>query len=190
MAHIPESSIGAYVYAFNIAIQPLRLISSNVPVVLFPGLSHLSFDLGKQVRATLRAMRLLTLITVPVCIVQILLTPPLFRLILPPAWEEAVLPCQLLTIGLMFNAGCWPAVSLLNGARTVPRAIVCHNCGDCAVLDHGGYGALVASWIVSVAFVVGLFHMINGPFLHWVALRREAPAAASLLRWVLRWWQD
>jgi O-antigen/teichoic acid export membrane protein len=175
IAHVAESSIGAYVYAFNIAIQPLRLISSNVPVVLFPGLSHLSADRDKQVRATLRAMRLLTLVTMPVCMLQVLMAPALFRLILPPTWAEAVLPCQILTVGLMFNAACWPAMSLMLAQGrfheqlmlTVGSTILFVTLLATAILWHPS--------IISVALAVALFHIIFSPFAHWIAVRRDAP---------------
>ena len=57
LAKIPDASIGAYVFGYNIAMQPLRVFALNVPIVLFPGLSHMSLEPARQVSAALRAMR-------------------------------------------------------------------------------------------------------------------------------------
>ena len=54
LARLPDAAIGTYVFAFSVAVQSLRLLSSSVMVVLFPGLSQLASDPDKQVRAALR----------------------------------------------------------------------------------------------------------------------------------------
>jgi PST family polysaccharide transporter len=113
LAGLSSELIGTYGFAHGVAVQALRLLSGNVSIVLFPGLSHLALDPAKQVRAALRATRLLTLVVVPFCVLQILLSPSAFRLFLPPRWADAVLPCQIMTLGLMFNAVVWPANSLM-----------------------------------------------------------------------------
>ena len=50
-------------------------------------------------------MRLLMLVGVPFCLLQVVMIEPAFRLAqLLPKWNDAILPCQILTIGLMVNA--------------------------------------------------------------------------------------
>jgi O-antigen/teichoic acid export membrane protein len=172
LAGIADASIGAYVFAFNIAVQPLRL---NMPMVLFPGLSHLSSEPAKQVSAALRAMRLVALTMVPICMLQILLAGPIFRLVFPPRWQEAVLPCQILTLGLMINALCWPGVSLLR-AQGRFRAQMWANCAAAIV-----FAAIMATAIstrpsiIAIAIGVCIFHCLFNPFLHWLATHKYAP---------------
>ncbi len=175
VAGLSDATIGAYVFAFNIAIQPLRLISGNVPVVLFPGLSHLSLEPEKQVRAMLRAMRLLTLVTVPVCLLQIVLAEPIFRLVFPPRWLDAVLPCQILTIGLMVNAAAWPATSLLLAQGRFREQLWITAGGTLVLVAILGGVTWVYASIVSVAIGVALFHSLYSPLLHWFATRHHAP---------------
>ncbi len=175
LAGLSDATIGAYVFAFNIALQPLRLLSGNIPLVLFPGLSHLSLEPTKQVQAALRAMRLLTLVTVPVCLLQVLLAGPLFRVVFPPRWLDAVLPCQILTLGLMINAACWPAASLLLAqgrfreqlSLTAGSAIVFVGILTEIVLSHPS--------IVSIAIGVAVFHCFYSPAIHWLATHNYAP---------------
>jgi len=177
---LSDSAIGTYFFAFSIAVQPLRLISSNVPVVLFPGLSHLSQDPEKQVRATLKAMRLLMLVTVPVCFLQVLLAEPLFHLVFGSLWNDAILPCQLLTIGLMINAACWPAVSLMLAQGRFREQFVITVLIAILLIAMLGMVVWLMPSIVTVAMTVTLFHFIVSPFLHWMAVRNVAPRGSYL----------
>jgi PST family polysaccharide transporter len=180
LAGFSDAQIGVYVFAFNIAIQPLRLVSGNVPVVLFPGLSHLALDPQKQVRAALRAMRLLTLVTVPFCLLQIVLTEPLFRLILPPRWMDSVLPCQMLTLGLMFNATAWPAASLMMAQGRFREYLWVNVIGALVFVVILGSVIWFCPGIVSVAAAVAVWHFLNSPYLHWAATRHHAPRGSYI----------
>jgi O-antigen/teichoic acid export membrane protein len=180
IAGLSEAEIGVYFFAFNIAIQPLRLISSNVPVVLFPGLSHLANEPEKQARAALRAMRLLMLVTVPVCMLQILLAKPLFRLACPPEWLDSVLPCQILTVGLMINAAAWPAHSLLLAQGRFREQLWIAAIGTVIFLLILAVAVLDFPGIISVAIAVAVFHLIYSPLLHWCAVRQDVPRGSFL----------
>lgn len=180
LAGLSEAKIGLYLFAFNIAIQPLRLISSNVPVVLFPGLSHLANEPAKQARAALRALRLLMLVTVPVCMLQILTAEPLFRLACPPEWLESVLPCQILTVGLMINAACWPASSLLLAQGRFREQLAVAATGTVIFLLILAAAILKYPSIISVAVAVGVFHLIYSPMVHWCAVRQDVPRGSYL----------
>lgn len=166
-----EAAIGTYVFAFNIALQPLQLLSGGIPVVLFPSLSHLTLEPEKQVRATLRAMRLLTLVTIPFCLLQILMSEPIFRLAFPARWLDAVLPCQLLTLGLMFNATAWPSHSLMLAQGRFHEQFLVALIGTVVFVLILGCVMWLHPSIVSVAAGVAIWHCINSPYLHWAATR-------------------
>jgi O-antigen/teichoic acid export membrane protein len=167
-----EAAIGTYVFAFNIALQPLQLLSSGVPIVLFPSLSHLTLEPEKQIRATLRAMRLLAMVIVPFCLLQILMAEPIFRLVFPPRWLDAVLPCQLLTLGLMFNATSWPSNSLMLAQGRFHEQFWITVIGMLGFLFILSCVMWLHPSIVSVAAGVAVWHCINSPYLHWAATRR------------------
>lgn len=180
IAGLSDAEIGVYMFAFNIAIQPLRLISSNVPVVLFPGLSHLANEPEKQARAALRAMRLLMMVTAPVCMLQILTAEPLFRLACPPEWLESVLPCQILTVGLMINAAAWPANSLLLAQGRFREQLAVALIGTVVFLLILSAAILDRPSIISVAVAVTVFHAFYSPLVHWRAVRRYVPRGSFL----------
>jgi O-antigen/teichoic acid export membrane protein len=174
----PEAAIGTYTFAFSIAIQPSRLLSGSVPAVLFPSLSQMSLAPEKQVRATLRAMRLLTLVTIPFCLLQILLTLPLFRLAFPPRWLDAVLPCQILTLGLMINATSWPTHSLMLSQGRYRELLWLTSIAAIAFAAMLAAAVWIDPSIVSVAVAVALWHMFHSPLIHWAATRHFAPAGS------------
>jgi PST family polysaccharide transporter len=169
---LAEASIGAYVFAFNIAVQPLRL---NLPMVLFPSLSHLSSEPAKQVTAALRAMRLVALTIVPVCMLQILFARPIFHLVFPPKWQESILPCQILTLGLMINALCWPGVSLLRAQGRFRTQLLANFSAAIVFMVIMYISISVRATIISVATGVCIFHCLYNPFLHWLATHKYAP---------------
>ncbi|MGD9635958.1 MAG: oligosaccharide flippase family protein [Pirellulales bacterium] len=175
LARLPESAIGIYWFAFSVAVQSLRLISGSVMTVLFPGLSHLSLEPEKQTRAALRAMRLLVLVCVPFCLLQTVITAPAFRLLLPAKWTDAILPCQILTIGLMVNAACWPAASLMN-AQGRFRLQLWFTFATSLLLAAMLAGAL---WyrrsVLSVAWTMTLWHCLYSPLFHTTAFGQRAP---------------
>ncbi len=181
LAGFPDTVIGTYVFAFNIAIQPLRLLSGGVPAVLFPSLSQLMLDPEKQVRAALRAMRLLTMVTVPFCLLQIVVAEPLFRLIFPPRWLDAVLPCQILTIGLTLNATSWPAHSLMMAQGRFRELFGITVLAALAFLAMLSGAIWLHPSILSVAIGVAIWHMFHSPTIHWAATRHRARRGSYLI---------
>ena len=117
LAGVSEASIGVYYFAYRLSTQSFMLIANSVPMVLFPSLSQLVLDPGKQLRGTIRASRLLAVVAIPFCLLQILLAERVIHLVCPPRWLEAVVPLQILTVGIMVNAPAWPSNSLLMAQR-------------------------------------------------------------------------
>lgn len=169
LAGFTDILIGTYVFAFSVAVQPLRLLSSNIPVVLFPSLSHLSLDREKQVRAALRAMRLMALLIVPFCVLQIVVTEPAFRVLFPSRWLDAVLPCQILTFGMMVNSFCSPANSLMM-AQGRFRELMLFAIAGSLLLVAILWGVMwLAPSIVGVAAAIAFWNCLHSPGLHILA---------------------
>lgn len=175
LARIPEASIGAYVFAYSIAIQAFRLLAASAESVLFPSFTKLELNPALQLRSTFRATRLLALITVPLCALQILLARPLFNLFLPPRWLEAIPALQILSLGVMINVPSWPAGSLMMAQRRF---------GDFfrASLRYGliFFATVIAAvWmhrsIEAVAVAVLLVYVWGSPYAYWVGVGPQQP---------------
>jgi PST family polysaccharide transporter len=174
LANIPDASIGIYFVAYKLSTQTFLLLASSVPTVLFPSLSKLSLDPELQLRSTRRATRLLALVTIPFCLLQMLLAGPVIRLACPPGWADAILPLQILTLGILITSPSWPMQSLMMSQRrfqklfklSVSTAVV-----FCALI-----AIALAVWpgIVSVATAVALWYFWCTP-VFWVAAHRDVP---------------
>jgi PST family polysaccharide transporter len=180
LARLSDAAIGIYVFAFSVAVQSLRLLSSSVMVVLFPSLSQLALDPAKQARATLRAMRLLTLVSVPFCLLQVVMTEPVFRLLLPPKWNDAILPCQVLTVGLMINAACWPAASLLKAQGRFRVQFWVTFAASLALAAVLAAALWYRRSILSVAFGMAIWHCLNSPIFHAAAFWKRVPRGSFM----------
>ena len=95
-----EAVVGVYFFAFNLSIQAVNLFTRNLVGVLFPALSHLQDNPSRQLRAFLRASRLLGLIGVPACFLQAALADPGIRLVVHPRWYSAIPVLQILSLGM------------------------------------------------------------------------------------------
>lgn len=168
---VSDTSIGVYYFAFRLSTQSFSLIASAVHVVLFPSLSQLVLDPGLQLRAAMRASRLLALVAIPFCLLQILLAGPAIRLVCPPRWLDAIVPLQILTVGIMANAPGWPASSLMMAQRKF-RELLRVSAICTAVFFVAVVGALsIEKSIISVAIAVTLWYLWATPYFYWAAMR-------------------
>ncbi len=175
LAGIADAAIGTYFVAYKLSTQTFLLMANGVSSVMFPSLNHLALDPELQLRSTRRATRLLAMVAIPFCLLQILLAGPLIRLACPPSWEDAILPLQLLTAGMMLNAPCWPMQSLMMSQRRFGELF-------CVALRYTivfaamiAFALVVRPGIVSVATAVMLWYTWSAPYLYWHAARRKYP---------------
>ena len=175
LARFPDAAIGTYVFAFNIALQPFRFIATSVQSVIFPSLSQESLSREQKIRAMVRAARLLTLVIVPSCALTILLAGPLFRVVVPARWLDAVPVLQIISVSVMVSSPGWPALSLLMAQRRFGELF-----RVCLINGITFFGSVsLAAWldrsIESVAIAVTLWNIASSPFMFWVAVGREQP---------------
>jgi O-antigen/teichoic acid export membrane protein len=175
LAGVSEASIGVYYFAYRLSTQSFSLIANAVPMVLFPSLSQLVLDPHRQLRATLRASRLLAVVAVPFCLLQILLAEPVIRLLCPPRWLDAVVPLQILTVGMMINAPAWPCTSLMMAQRRFRDLL------RVATTYAAAFVAIVATalWIdrsiIAAAIGVSVWQWLSSPYAYWEAVRPQVP---------------
>ncbi len=89
------AQLGLYALAFSLAYAPLTQVSWWIGGVLFPAIAATS-DPELVRRRTLRALRLMSLLLLPLVPVAIVMAPALIPPILGPEWEGMVTPFQIL----------------------------------------------------------------------------------------------
>jgi len=108
-----KSVVGDYFFMFNLSLQTMVLISLRLRGVLFPALSTLADDPQRQSRAFLRALRLISFVVLPACLLQAALSDAGVRAIYAGRWSHAIPMLQVLSIGMAIRSVGWPAVSML-----------------------------------------------------------------------------
>jgi O-antigen/teichoic acid export membrane protein len=170
LARMPDAAIGVYFFAFNIAVQPFRLIARSIEQVLFPSLNQVGLDPATQIRAMARATRLLALAIVPVCTLQILLAEPLFGLILPARWMEAVVPLQLVSLAVMIITPYWPAYSLMMAQRRFNALFRLSLANAALMFITLGLAIWLNRSIESLAIGVVAWSLLGSPYIYRTAL--------------------
>ena len=111
--HHDDAEIGMYAFAFATSLQITHLLTFNLGSVLFPALSRLGAEPARQRAAFYRAVRLLLLAGVPMCILQSAMADPLLRALFASKWSGAILPLQILSFGMAFNLAIGPCINFL-----------------------------------------------------------------------------
>ncbi len=174
---------GLFFWGFTLSSQFLFLLAIKLRQILFPSLTKLNDQPDRQFTALKRAWRILTLITVPVCVLQAGLADPVIPLVFGQKWAGAVpvvqwlsiglltLPVQVVSASIMVALGRFRAVAMLAGAQAavVLAAIAC--------------GALAGD-LVTIAASAGVAMFVMNLLSGFVAVRCFGKSPAELIRCV------
>jgi O-antigen/teichoic acid export membrane protein len=174
------SVLGVYFLAFNLSIQTMQLFTGNLTGVLFPALSKLQGDPKRQIRAFLDATRLLALVAVPLCFLQMGVADPGIRLFFQnDKWQDAIPVLQALSLGMAFRVVASPGGSLIQ-AQGRFRVILLTNIANAIVfLSLVTLGALsgdvhaTSLWLrpaTTVGIAVAFYFALIGPIFLYVAI--------------------
>lgn len=108
-----KAIVGFFAFAFNIAVQGVLMFAQTLDSILFPTLGRLRNEPARQREAMLRSARALAASIVPVCTLQAVGAPAVLDLLFIDKWDDAALPTQILSAGMVFFALYIPAGSLL-----------------------------------------------------------------------------
>lgn len=155
----PKPVLGAYFFAFRLAVQPVQMLAGNLSNVLFPALAQLRNDPDRQKAAALETSRVLAFAVMPYCFLQAAVAGPLLHLAFGDKWRLATPIAEILSVGLAFDAVSWIAGALLSARGEFRRAFI-YSCifSPCffiAVTIGGLYGSAIG-----VASAVSIFYLI------------------------------
>lgn len=111
------TQLGLYALAFSLGFAPLRQISWHVGAVLFPSIAATT-DPASVERRTLKSLRLMTLMLLPVLPPAIALAPAVIPAVLGGEWTGMVIPFQIL-LGVGIGQGLINVIGETLSARRV-----------------------------------------------------------------------
>jgi O-antigen/teichoic acid export membrane protein len=176
----PAWVLGIYYQAYNLSIQTMQLFTGNLTGVLFPALSKLQSDPQRQIRAFLDATRLLALVAVPLCLMQMAGADPGVRLFFQDnKWAEAIPVLQVLSIGMAFRVVASPGGSLIQAQGRFRVILITNIINAVLFLSLAVVGALVGRendpnlwWrpATTVGIAVAVYFAFIGPIFLYVAI--------------------
>ncbi len=176
-----QTAVGHYFFSYRLSTQFVYMFAKNLDTVLMPSLSKLQADVSRQTSAFLRAIGVLAVVGVPLCLLQAALVEPVVRLLLPARFHPTIPYIAVLSIGMAGQLVFGPATSMIrsqgrfrfyNRLTWVNAAVFL-----AAVILAAVFGSVFAV-AVAVAVCAGLF----GVIFVWSAI----PDAPHRVRSVLR----
>lgn len=141
------SSLGIYSRAYQLLVMPASLFGKIVDRVLFPILSGVQSDGARVGRAYLKCITGIATIMIPISVICVLNASEVIWLVLGESWDEAVVPFQVLALGMAMRTGYKVSDVVVRALGDVyKRAIV-----------QGMYALLVFVGSVVGAIYLGLF---------------------------------
>jgi O-antigen/teichoic acid export membrane protein len=172
--------IGAYFFAFRLAIQPVQLLAGNLTNVLFPILAQLRYELRRQREAALNASRMLAFMVMPYCFLQAAVARPVLNLVFGTKWQDAIPLVEILSIGLAFDAVSWVAGALLL-ARGEFRTSFVYSCISFPIF----FGLITLGAVyfsaLGVAVAVSIFYVALAPIYSYSVFRKVGVSRSEVV---------
>ena len=163
--------VGAYFFAFRLALQPVQMLAGNLSNVLFPILAQLRNEPQRQREAAVKASSVLAFVVMPYCFLQAAVARPLLSLVFGAKWQAAIPLVEILSIGLAFDAVSWVAGALLQARGEFRRSFV-YSCIFFPIFfGMVTLGAVYFSGL-GVAVAVSVFYIAFAPIYSYSVFRK------------------
>lgn len=168
-------ALGLYSRAYRLMSFPANLFGETVERVLFPAMSQAQADDQRLTVAYRRGIALTALLVLPVSAIAIVLAPELVQVVLGPSWKGAVLPLQVLAVGMFFRTGYKLSGTLARAKGAVHRL----------ALYHTIYAILVVAgaWVGHWAGLAGVAWGVVGALAVQYLLMAHLSLSVTSLRW-------
>ena len=176
----PAEVVGAYFFAFKLAVQPMTLLASNFTNVLMPTLVAMGKDTKKQRDATFKTAFFLGLLTTPLCLGLAVIAKPFLTVLFAERWNAAVPYIQILSLGLPLDALSWPAGALLivRGDYFLKAVYLIISAVFFYVLV--GIGGIIGS-ATGVAIAVAIYYVVHPLTFTSIVFTREGISLRKIL---------
>lgn len=114
-------ALGFYGRAYRLMSAPASGFATVLDAVLFPAMARVQADPRRLATAYRRSAALVALVILPLSATWVLLAPEIVHIVLGPRWSSAVVPLQILALGMLFRTGAKIADSLTRATGAVYR---------------------------------------------------------------------
>ena len=183
-----DTQAGLFGFAFMLAIQANSLILARLGVILQPILGRLQRERARQVDGFLRSGRVLAALCVPMCLLQTILAEPVFRLLLEPKWEPAIVAFQALSLTQGFYFAIAPSMACLKAQRRF-HVLLAWQVVHLALCIPAYWIATTLGGATGAAWVTALLWAASAPIAVWLCVRfgRQAGFIQALAVFAMPW---
>jgi PST family polysaccharide transporter len=160
--------VGIYFFAFSFSTQTSKLLWGTVASILFPAFSAIRQDKARLGQAFRRTLAAVSMIAVPLGMLQIVLAGPLVRLLFAEKWLGAIPLIQVLSFAMAWHAVAEPAVPLLQSLGRFGKLLRNAVIWTITFLAVVGFAAKYGD-ASTVAFAVAAFYLLASPLYLWNA---------------------
>lgn len=93
--------LGIYSRAYQLMMMPAKYFSEVLAVVLFPVMAKLQTERRQLTKTYLAAISMVALVCAPIGILMVITASEIVAVLLGPKWSEAVVPFQILALGVV-----------------------------------------------------------------------------------------
>ena len=169
-----DQVVGSYFFAFGLSMQTPMIVYVALSGVLLPAFSRLKQDVPRQIAAMLRGSRLIALVATPLCVLQALLADPALRLVFGDKWVAAIVPLQILSLGVAGAILTGPSTTLLQAQERFRGYFLWQAASTAVFLTIVGLCARLGAAVAVSVGVAGFNLVIGSLALRWVAGRELA----------------
>jgi PST family polysaccharide transporter len=94
-------ALGLYNRAYQLMMLPAKYFSQVLTVVLFPVMAKMQDKRRQLTNAYLAGIAVVTLVSAPLGVLMVTMAPEIVSVILGPKWADAIIPFQILTLGVV-----------------------------------------------------------------------------------------
>ena len=172
--------LGYYSRAYQLISTVPGMLGRLHSMVLFPAFSRAQSDKSYLAKALLVGTEATAALTLPLCAWGLVLGPEIIFVLLGPGWEEAVIPFQILSLGVYFRSGQRFSASIVFAMGHVFALSACQAIYGVLIVAGALFGA---RWgIVGVAIATLLALLVFYVLLYALTARVSGAAAWSFVR--------
>jgi PST family polysaccharide transporter len=173
--------VGLYFFGFTVATQMIRLVQGSVTSVLFPLLSSIRLEPRRVRSGFTRTVSVVSIVIVPVCMLQAAIADPLIRSLFAAKWIPAIPIIQLLSISMALHCVAEPCVALLQAQGRFAEMFRNYLIWTIGFLPIVAIAAKRGDG-TAVAAAVALYYLVGSPIFFWSVTRQLGFAPLDVLR--------
>lgn len=157
--------VGIYYFGYALSLKVIQLIGVNLGRVLFPVFTRINDDPARQMRGYIQAQQAISVVGVPLALLQVVTARPLIHVIYDGKWDASIVVVQVLSAAAAMRLLTLAGTSILQARRKFKANLVMGTVFATILIGASIIGAslgeadMTAIWAGGFLFISGPLHM-------------------------------